>query len=184
MKYDPAKHHRRSIRLKGYDYSQAGFYFVTVCCYQRQRLFGKIVDGVMQLNQYGEIVQNEWLKSSIIRPEIELDEYVVMPNHFHGIIVINPVGANSASPLPSSATPTHPSMKPRSLSSIIAGFKSAVTKKINLIRNAPGTPVWQRNYYEHIIRNENALNNIRQYIINNPLSWHQDQLHPNNPSKW
>ena len=184
MKYDPAKHHRRSIRLKGYDYSQAGFYFVTICCHQRQRLFGKIVNGAIQLNKYGEIVEDEWLKSSIIRQEIELDEYVVMPNHFHGIVIINPVGVNCRSPLPSSAIPTHPSMKPRSLSSIMAGFKSAVTKKINIIRHAPGTPVWQRNYYEHIIRNERALNNIRQYIINNPLSWHQDQLHPNNPSKW
>ena len=138
----------------------------------------------MQLNQYGEIVKDEWLKTSIIRPDIKLDEYIVMPNHFHGIVVINPVGANSCSPLPLSAISTRPSMKPRSLSSIMAGFKSAVTKKINQIRNAPGTPVWQRNYYEHIIRNENALNNIRQYIINNPLSWHLDQLHPNNPSKW
>ena len=180
MKYDPAKHHRRSIRLSGYDYSQPGFYFVTICCYQRQRLFGEIVNGAMQLNRSGEIVENEWLKSAVIRPNIELDKYIVMPNHFHGIVIINPV-ANCSSPLPSL---THPSMKPRSLSSIVAGFKSAVTKKINIIRNAPGTPVWQRNYYEHIIRNETALNNIRQYIINNPLSWYQDQLHPNNPSTW
>ena len=180
MKYDPEKHHRRSIRLRGYDYSQAGFYFVTICCYQRQRLFGEVVDGEMQLNQYGEIVENEWTKSSVIRQEIELDEYIVMPNHFHGIVIINPVGANRRSPLPS----THSSMKPCSLSSLMAEFKSAVTKQINIIRNAPGTPVWQRNYYEHIIRNERSLNNIRQYIINNPLSWHQDQLHPDNPSKW
>ena len=182
MKYDPAKHHRRSIRLRGYDYSQPGLYFVTICCYKRQHLFGEIVDGVMHLNQYGEIAQEEWQKSSIIRPDIKLDEYVIMPNHFHGIVIINPVGANCCSPLQLSSTRL--SMKPRSLSSIMAGFKSAVTKKINIIRNAPGTPVWQRNYYEHIIRNENALNNIRQYIINNPLSWHQDQLHPDNPSKW
>ena len=184
MKYDPAKHHRRSIRLPGYDYSQAGYYFVTICCYQRQRLFGKIVNGAMQLNQYGEIVENEWIKSAVIRPDIKLDKYIVMPNHFHGIVIINPVGANSSSPLPLMSIQTRPSMKPRSLSSIMAGFKSAVTKQINIIRNAPGTPVWQRNYYEHIIRNENALNNIRQYIVNNPLSWHIDQLHPDNPSKW
>ncbi|MEM9508615.1 MAG: hypothetical protein AAGA16_13175, partial [Cyanobacteria bacterium P01_E01_bin.35] len=103
MKYDRAKHHRRSIRLRGYDYSQPGYYFVTICCYERQCLFGEIVDGVMQLNQYGEIVKNEWLKSSVIRPDIKLDKYVVMPNHFHGIVIINIVGANSRSPLPSSA---------------------------------------------------------------------------------
>ena len=199
MKYDRFKHHRRSIRLRGYDYSQAGYYFVTICCYQRQLLFGEIVNSAMQLNQYGEIVENEWIKSSVIRPEIKLDEYIIMPNHFHGIVIINPVGAKGLSPLPSSSIPTHPSMKPRSLSSLMTGFKSAVTKKINIIRNAPGTPVWQRNYYgaykprpsrarsaphEHIIRNERSLNNIRQYIINNPLSWHVDQLHPDNPSKW
>ncbi len=84
----------RSIRLKGYDYSQAGFYFVTICCYQRQCLFGDVVDGVMRLNQYGEIVDKEWMRSSVIRQEIELDKYVVMPNHFHGIVIINSVGAN------------------------------------------------------------------------------------------
>ena len=93
MNYDPAKHHRRSIRLPGYDYTRSGYYFVTICCYQRQCLFGDILDGVMQLNQFGEIVQKEWLRSSIIRQEIELNEFVVMPNHFHGIVIINPVGA-------------------------------------------------------------------------------------------
>ncbi len=185
MRYDPAKHHRRSIRLKGYDYSQAGFYFVTICCYQRQCLFGDIVDGVMQLNQYGEIVEKEWTRSPLIRQEIELDKYVVMPNNFHAIVIINPVGANVHSPLRQpSYFSEHPSMKPKSLSSLIAGFKSVVTKKINLIRKSPGTPIWQRNYYEHIIRSEESLNKIREYVVNNPLLWERDQLHPNNPSKW
>ena len=185
MRYDPAKHHRRSIRLKGYDYSQAGFYFVTICCYQKQCLFGEIVDGVMQLNQYGEIVEKEWTRSPLIRQEIELDKYIVMPNHFHGIVIINPVGANGRSPLQQpSHFSEHPSMKPKSLSSLMAGFKSVVTKKINLIRKSPGTPIWQRNYYEHIIRREESLNKIREYVVNNPLLWEGDQLHPNNPSKW
>ncbi len=184
MNYDPDKHHRRSIRLSGYDYSQAGYYFVTICCYHRQCLFGDIFDGVMQLNRYGAIVEKEWLRSSLIRQEIELDKYVVMPNHFHGIVTINPVGANGRSPLQLLNPTKFPSMKPKSLSSLMAGFKSAVTKQINLIRDTLGTKIWQRNYYEHIIRNERSLNNIRQYIINNPLSWDNDQLHPNNPSKW
>ena len=184
MNYDPAKHHRRSIRLPGYDYTRSGYYFVTICCYQRQCLFGDIVNGAMQLNQFGEIVQKEWLRSSIIRQEIELNEFVVMPNHFHGIVIINPVGAFDRTPLPQSNKPIIPSMKPKSLSSLMAGFKSSVTKQINLIRNTARAKVWQRNYYEHIIRNEKALNNIQQYIINNPLSWQKDQLHPNNPSKW
>ncbi|BAU63332.1 hypothetical protein STA3757_06960 [Stanieria sp. NIES-3757] len=185
MNYNPKKHQRRSIRLQGYDYSQAGYYFVTICCYQKQCLFGEVIDGVMQLNQYGEIVEQEWMRSSLIRQEIGLDRYIVMPNHFHGIVIINPVGVNGRSPLPKSSNRSIiPSMKPKSLSSLMAGFKSSVTKQINLIRNAPGTPVWQRNYYEHIIRNEESLNKIREYIINNPWSWQLDQLHPNNPSKW
>ena len=185
MEYDREKHHRRSIRLKGYDYSQSGFYFVTICCYQRQCLFGDIVDGEMRLNRYGEIVNKEWMRSSEIRQEIALDKYVVMPNHFHGIVIINHVGANGRSPLPQPLNQSIiPSMKPKSLSFLMAGFKSSVTKQINLIRNAPGTPIWQRNYYEHIIRNEQSLNKIREYIVNNPLLWQNDQLHPNNPSKW
>ena len=183
MKYDPNKHHRRSIRLKGYDYSQPGAYFVTICAYQRQCVFGDVVDGQMVLNQYGMVVADEWQKSSAIRREIKLDAWVIMPNHFHGIVIINnnPVGANGRSPLPNNR---HPQMKPKSLSSLMAGFKSITTKKINILRDTPETPLWQRNYYEHIIRNEEAMNKIRQYIINNPLSWENDQLHPQNPSKW
>jgi len=88
MKYDPEKHHRRSIRLKGYDYSQAGAYFVTICTKNRECLFGDVIDDGMMLNEYGTIVANEWKKSAKIRDEIELDEWVVMPNHFHGIVVI------------------------------------------------------------------------------------------------
>ena len=178
MKYDPDKHKRRSIRLKGYDYSQAGYYFVTICCYRRQRLFGKIIDGVMQLNQYGEIVAEtyEWL--SWRYPYVHLDEWIIMPNHFHGIIVLTDKPRRGESRF----APTQPKRKP--LGQLIGAFKTVSTKKINIIRNAPGTPIWQRNYYEHIIRNEQALNNIRQYIVNNPSSWHQDQLHPDNPSKW
>jgi len=211
MKYDPNKHHRRSIRLPGYDYSQPGAYFVTICAYQRQCMFGDIVDGQMRLNQYGAIVADEWQKSSTIRQEIELDEWVVMPNHFHGIVIINnpvgandnpvgandnpvgandnpvgandnPVGANGRSPLHND--PTSQRMKPKSLSSLMAGFKSITTKKINILRDTPGTPLWQRNYYEHIIRNQDAMDKIRQYIIDNPVSWGIDQLHPDNPSKW
>ncbi|MGF1588591.1 MAG: transposase [Pleurocapsa sp.] len=190
MKYDPDKHHRRSIRLPGYDYSQSGAYFVTICAYQRQCIFGEIIDGQMVLNQYGAIIADEWQKSSVIRREIELDTWVVMPNHFHGIVIIkntirecdrarandNPVGANGRSPLQR--------MKPKSLSSLMAGFKSITTKKINILRDTPATPLWQRNYYEHIIRNQDAMDKICQYIVNNPLSWEIDQLHPDNPSKW
>ncbi|MBW4532690.1 MAG: transposase [Pleurocapsa minor HA4230-MV1] len=197
MKYNPDKHHRRSIRLPGYDYSQPGAYFVTICAYQRQCLFGDVVNGQIILNQYGAIVADEWQKSSVIRQEIELDGWVVMPNHFHGIVIIKNivgknrdrivkngnvnVGANGRSPLRDNALVQ---MKSKSLSSLMAGFKSIATKKINILRDTPATPLWQRNYYEHIIRDRDAMDKIRQYIINNPVSWEIDQLHPDNPSKW
>ncbi len=178
MNYNSQKHHRRSIRLKDYDYSQPGVYFVTICSWNRECLFGEIVDGEMRLNEYGMILQKEWLKSSEIRKEIELDEFVIMPNHFHGIVCINvtgnikfPVGANGRSPL---------RMKPKSLSSFMAGFKSSVTKQINQIRNHPGLPVWQRNYYERVVRNEMELFKIREYIQNNPMQWDIDGDNPKN----
>ncbi len=135
----------------------------------------------MVLNEWGQIVRDEWFRSAEIRAEIELfaDEFVVMPNHVHGIIWIvddvgttNHVGATGRSLL----RPRGPAA--RSLGSFIAGFKSAVTKRINARRGTPGMPVWQRNYYEHIIRNERALNAIRRYIAENSLRWHIDRHNP------
>ncbi|MGK7952752.1 MAG: transposase [Xenococcaceae cyanobacterium] len=201
MKYYPEKHHRRSIRLPGYDYSQTGFYFVTICCYQRQCLFGDIVDGFMRLNQYGEIVAETYQWLSQRYPYLILDEWIIMPNHFHGIMVITDQprrGSSRTAPtgyvaptltrndivLTDKNLPINPELKRKPLGRLIGAFKTVSTKQINLIRNSPGTPVWQRNYYEHIIRNEELLNKIREYIINNPVSWQNDQLHPNNPSKW
>ncbi|WP_204141832.1 transposase [Halomicronema sp. CCY15110] len=186
MPYDPDHHHRRSIRLQGYNYSSAGAYFITLCTFQRQCLFGQIIDGVMQLNECGQIVFEEWLNSSSIRQEIEFDQWVIMPNHLHGIVLITPVGAHGRAPLPEPA-PRRVGVayrKPRSLSSFVAGFKSATTKRINTARNSTGTPVWQRNYYEHIIRSEASCQRIRQYIHSNPATWQDDQLHPSNPSKF
>jgi putative transposase len=176
MTYNPEIHQRRSIRLKGYDYSQAGAYFVTICSWNKECIFGEITNGEMHLNELGRIVSGEWHRSSEIRKEIELDTFLIMPNHIHGIVVINAytssyVGANGRSPL---------QMKPKSISSFVAGFKSSVTKQINQIRNTPGIPVWQRNYYEHIIRNEKELNQIREYIVNNPIQWELDTENPQN----
>ncbi|MBL1202730.1 MAG: transposase [Nostoc sp. GBBB01] len=190
MKYNPQIHDRNSTRLRGYDYSSAGFYFVTICTYKRHCLFGEIVNEEMVLNEYGKIVAEEWIESSEIRQEIELDEWIVMPNHFHTIIAIThqppgclPDTSNNSPQTNDNSQRIIPPMKPRSLSSAIAGFKCATTSRINTIRNAPGTPVWQRNYYEHIIRNQFSLEKIRQYIQNNPQSWNKDQLHPNIQSK-
>jgi putative transposase len=191
MPYHPDFHHRRSIRLRNYDYAKAGTYFVTLCTYQRQCLFGHIVDGKMTLNEIGKIVEAEWLRSPEIRNEISLDYWVVMPNHFHGIVIIthddNPqesLSPHSSNPNQSSSQDWSIRMKPRSLSSLITGFKSATTRQINHFRNAAGTPVWQRNYYDNIVHDQQSLENFRQYIKKNPSSWQVDQLHPQNPSKW
>ncbi len=182
MRYNPNVHHRRSIRLRGYDYSKAGAYFVTICTQNRECLFGDVLDNEMRLNDLGRIVADEWMKTAEIRNGIELDEWVVMPNHFHGIVVImdDSVGAHGRAPLP----PANHRMlwrQPKSLGSLIAGYKSAVTKHVNELRRMPGAKLWQHNYWEHIVRNEPELNRIREYIQNNTIQWESDKLHPNQP---
>ncbi len=190
MTFDPEKHHRRSIRLRNYDYSQPGAYFVTICTYQKQSWFGEIKNGQIYLNQLGKIVADEWLKTCKIRPNFKLYEWVIMPNHFHGIVIINDysgddqsLGARDApldlgardAPLDLGARDAPLQQKPNSLSSCIAGFKSAVTKRINLLRQNTDTPIWQRNYYESILRDEKYLAVVREYIINNPKNWPNDR---------
>jgi len=190
MGYDPDKHQRRSLRLPHYDYASSGAYFITICVHQRQCLFGEIVDGMMRLNKWGTIAQECWQAIPDHFAQVQLDEWVIMPNHIHGIIVINdPDRRGTAMPCPYPVT--NPIQKRKfgesiagSLPTIIGSYKSAVTKRINGDRNIRGASIWQRNYYEHIIRNDTALAHIRQYIQNNPASWHQDQLHPDCPSKW
>jgi REP element-mobilizing transposase RayT len=193
--YDAEKHHRRSVRLRGYDYSQPGEYFVTLCTEEMKALFGCVVNGRMELNAFGEIADQEWRQSSIIRHELELDDWVVMPNHVHGIVrIVGPasphvVGAQGLAPpppLPSSSVgaqglvplrpPTRvPARRPRSLASFVAGFKSAVTMRINELRGTPIVPVWQKNYHEHVVRNPHELEILRDYIRNNPLRWACDR---------
>lgn len=176
VKYNSEIHHRRSIRLKGHDYSRVGAYFITICTQNRECLFGDILDGVMRLNDAGEIVADEWLKTAAIRHEIELDVWVVMPNHFHGVAVIVNSGTTVDCRGDRPVAPTRP--QPRSVGAVMAGFKSAVTKRINEYHQTPGAKLWQRNYYEHIIRDEMELKNIRGYIQNNPLLWETDSLFP------
>ena len=188
---------RRSIRLPGFDYSEYGYYFVTICTYNREPLFGEIINGKIKLNDAGRIVFDEWNNTANIRKNVELDIFTVMPNHFHAIIKINrPVGAYGHTPISTNTnedrayinTPNEdrayintPLQSPKNnLGAIIRGFKSATTTKINLLLNSPGVPVWQRNYYEHIVREEDELNNIRQYILENPHSWVRDENNPKN----
>jgi len=161
---------RRSLRLREYDYSQEGAYFVTVCTYKKRMIFTDI--------RIKRIVEKEWLKTPIVRPYITLDEFVVMPNHLHGIIIINHhVGAYGHTPL--RGVFRSPS---KSLGAIIRGFKASSKIKINEFRNAPKEPVWQRNYYDHVIRNEADLSEKRKYIIDNPAKWDEDEYYSNNPS--
>ena len=178
MVYDPQKHHRRSIRLKEYDYSRAGAYFVTICVQNGECLFGEIVDGIVRLNEFGQIVEDEWRQTGRNRINIKLDVYVVMPNHFHGILFIHGDGGGTARRAPTVERFGKPVSG--SVPTIVRSFKSAVTKRVNEIRHTPGGSVWQRNYYEHIIRDDDDLNRIRQYIADNPARWTDDENHPAN----
>ncbi len=178
MTYDgPDMHHRRSIRLPGYDYAQPGAYFVTICTHGRECVLGEVMDGRVNLSPFGEVVHEEWERSAVIRPELELDAFVIMPSHLHGIVVItgdvsvglHSVGAHGRAPL---------HRAPRSLGSFIAGFKSTTTRRVNLARGTPGASFWQRGYYEHVIRDAGDLEKIGTYIAENPLSWGLDENFP------
>ena len=171
MPFDSQLHHRRSIRLEGYDYTQAGGYFVTLVTHKRLRLLGDILDDEVRLSAFGQIVVEEWQRTAEIRHEVVLDEFVVMPDHFHAVLFI--VEVNLTGKVISVEEPEQTSLKrpPRSLGSLVAGFKAATTHRINLLRKTPGEPVWLRNYYEHILRDEHDLNRVRAYISANPARW-------------
>ena len=242
------RHHRRSIRLRNYDYTQCGAYFVTICTEERRCIFGQVVGGEMVVNEWGQIVAEEWEQTAIIRPNVELDAFVVMPNHVHAIIVIADDGRGgrgmdgrgmmhhaptdapteyitpTGTPTPHDPqtapggtgvmddrgitpggmgrggrgmmhhAPTNPPTEyiaptnpptirefskpiPNSLPTIIGAFKAAITRRINRLPNPPDYAIWQRNYYEHIIRNEISLNHIRAYIANNAAKWAVDSLY-------
>ncbi len=212
MKYDPNIHHRKSIRLKNYDYSQAGFYFVTIVTQNRECLFGDIVGGEMILNNVGTMVKNQWIALTKRYPNIQLHENCVMPNHFHAILEI-PVGATlvvaqnqvaqnqvaqnkilhsqsgqpqTGQPQPKTGQPQRKTGQPQGIAptavgDIVGAFKSIVTNEyIRGVKNNGWQrfdgKLWQRNYWEHIIRNENEYQRIARYIIDNPQKWDLDKL--------
>ena len=179
MKFNPDKHHRRSIRLKGYDYSQAGAYFVTIVAYQRECLFGEVVDGKVRLNEFGVIAQKEWERTAIVRPNVELGTFIVMPNHVHGILIFTDDDANTVGATRRVA-PTKTTLQSGSLGAVMGQFKSIVTKRINVLRDLSGIPVWQRNYYDCIIRDEREMDRIHRYIESNPSMWADDDENPAN----
>jgi putative transposase len=172
MPYNPEKHHRRSIRLKGFDYSRSAAYFITICVQDRECLFGTISQNQLLSNDAGKMVSADWLALPSRFPSVILDEFIVMPNHFHGIICISP------------DSPDNPK-----LGKIIGGFKSIVNNNyiagVNTQNWQPfNKRLWQRNYYEHIVRDDVALQKIQEYIQHNPFTWQIDSLHPDVESKY
>jgi putative transposase len=179
MSYNPETHRRRSIRLKHYDYTQAGFYFITLCVQNKESLFGEIIEDQMILNSAGAMIEAQWLALQHRFPNIQLQEYIVMPNHFHAIIE---VGGNANNGQPQGIAPTALNVN-KSIGDMIGAFKSITT--VEYIRGIKthhwqsfDDKLWQRNYWEHVIRNEQSLNDIAQYIINNPENWEMDKLRP------
>ncbi|HEY5593313.1 MAG TPA: transposase [Paludibacter sp.] len=204
MPYNPDKHHRRSIRLKGYDYSRAGLYFITICCQDRICRFGHVDNGEMVLNEFGQIAYNEWCNLPKRFANFELDVFQIMPNHMHGIIVLNNAVGAGFTPAqngnnPENDTPAQnvavaqnetdiiqwagASPAPTtnaSISDIVGAYKSLVANgclDIYKSNNKTMGKLWQRDYYEHIIRNEQSYQTITNYIIDNPAKWNEDKFY-------
>ena len=178
MPYDPAAHHRRSIRLKGYDYTQPGAYFLTMVTQGREPLLGEVVGMKMKLSPSGLIVQRAWFDLPRHYTGIQLDAFCIMPNHVHGIIVLVDGGGGRGGSAESIEVEQNSRKTRPYLPEIVRAFKSFSTRRINVLRNTPGIPVWQRNYYEHIVRNEAEWERIRMYIRENPGRWKDDRENP------
>ena len=192
---------RKPIRLKEYNYSQPGYYYVTICTYNRSLLFGEIINNYKEpnpvivgsqravtanvtvtgsdkipkinINQYGQIAREEWENTQWLRNNVKLDEFVIMPNHIHGIIILHDTGTARCD-----RTGYNKGLFAGSLSVIIRSFKSAVTKRINELRQTTTPTIWQRSFYDHVIRIDSSLQNIREYIRNNPTTWAADENNP------
>ena len=188
---------RNTLRLQGYDYRVAGTYFLTLCVKGREMLFGRIEHGIMVVNEFGKIVETEWERTQEIRDTVFLDEYVIMPNHVHAILHLNDafvgpytqntptigVGADGNPPAPcdsnvSSVNEKETYARTTSLSNVIAAFKRASTKGINDLRGTRGAEVWQRSFFDRVLRNEHELSLARKYIFENPIMWEQDNENP------
>ena len=178
---------RRSLRLRGFDYSQEGAYFVTICTHDRACLFGEVVDGEMRLNDVSRVVQTVWDGLLERFPSVELDAFVVMPNHVHGILVVGAalappkrrnVGAGLALPLGGAASSAPTGTTSTTLGNVVRAFKSMSAIGVNRLLKRLGQPLWQRGYYEHIIRSEKSLSRIQEYIATNPSSWELDRENP------
>ena len=193
MTFNPDIHNRRSIRLQEYDYSSPGYYFVTICAKDRECIFGEIRNGIMGLSELGSIIHNEWLNSQLIRKNIRLDQFVVMPNHIHGIVEIidhkgidHVAGIDNGIDRNQSLQRQNPNIhqygpQSNNLFAIIRGFKGATTKQINqYIGNSEGGSIWQSRFYDRIINTDVELENVKEYIRNNPIHWNDDRNNPAN----
>jgi putative transposase len=189
MKQEPERQRRRSTRLPGYDYAQAGGYFVTIVTSDRACLFGETLEGEMRLNEYGRVIQLVWNELPGHYSTVECDAFVVMLNHVHAIIILREdkgvgvshvgAGLKPARGVAAGPNSARAGLKPApTLPEIIRAFKTFSARRVNGMRNTPGVPLWQRNYYEHIIRSEDELMRIREYIANNPLQWEMDRENP------
>lgn len=177
--------------MRHYDYAQDGAYFLTLCVQGRECLFGEIGGDEVRLNEFGAIALRVWEELPRRFACVELDAFVIMPNHMHGIVILRePVGAGFPRPELAGASRSEAlgmQDKPRrrpAIGNIVAYYKYQSTKMMNETRGTPGTRIWQRNYYEHVVRSDEPLCKLRDYIASNPLRWRADQLHPENPSKW
>jgi putative transposase len=165
--------YRRSARLRGYDYAQCGIYFVTICTHNRECRLGTVIEGEAYLSDIGVVAHRCWGKLVDHYPNIQLDAYIVMPNHIHGLIVIDSIDLVGAGLRPALT-------KQHGLSEIVRAFKSFSSREINRLRGTEGGSIWQRSFYDHIVRDEKALHNIRSYIYMNPERWLQDRENPLN----
>ncbi len=163
---------RRSIRLRRFNYSAPGAYFITLCTHRRAPILAHVSRGALLLSDAGKAVSEEWLRSGAIRSELVLEAFVVMPDHLHGIVLIADTnGHRNREPLTVGSPSQICGPLPRSIGAFIAGFKAAATVRINQLRHSPGAAVWQRNYHEHVIRDAAEFERIRRYIENNPTRW-------------
>ena len=166
MTFDPQRHQRRSIRLPHYQYDTAGVYAVTICTFQKEQIFGSIKDRLMLLSETGRAVETEWFRLADRYPTAALDEFILMPNHLHGIVFLSPNSSALAE-----ATPT--------LGTVVGAFKSLSARAVGQQSGDKSSRIWQRNYYEQIIRSEAMLTAMRVYIADNPLHWQEDRENDN-----
>ncbi len=171
--YDPDRHHRRSIRLSEFDYSQEGAYFVTICVHQWACLLGDVLEGQVRLSEFGSVVAKCWRDLPRHYDHIELGEFVVMPNHVHGVIVLRSSVGAGFKPAPTGAV-----RKRHGLPEITRALKTFSARRINALRGTPGQRFWQRSYYERVIRDGDEYDRTGQYILDNPVSWLEDKYHP------